>query len=47
MGYLAVETLIRHLRGETVDPIIDTGVELVTKERLENDPEIRKLVGLE
>lgn len=47
MGYLAVETLVRHLRGEQVEPIVDTGVELVTKERLENDPEIRKLVGLE
>jgi len=47
IGYLAVETLVRHLRGEQVEPIIDTGVELVTRERLESDPEIRKLVGLE
>ena len=47
MGYLAVETLVRHLRGEEVEPIIDTGVELVTKDRLEKEPEIRKLVGLE
>lgn len=46
MGYLAVETLTKHLRGEKVEPIIDTGVELVTKERLE-EPGIRKLVGLE
>lgn len=47
MGYLAVETLVKHLRGEKVEPLIDTGVELVTRERLENEPEIRELVGLE
>jgi ribose transport system substrate-binding protein len=47
MGYLAVETLVKHLRGEHVEPVIDTGVELVTSERLEKEPAIRKLVGLE
>jgi ribose transport system substrate-binding protein len=47
MGYLAVETLVNHLRGEKVEPRIDTGVEMVTAERLKNEPEIRKLVGLE
>jgi ribose transport system substrate-binding protein len=47
MGYLAVETLVKHLRGEKVEPRIDTGVEMVTAERLKNEPEIRKLVGLE
>jgi ribose transport system substrate-binding protein len=46
MGYLAVETTLKHLRGEPVEPRIDTGVELVTRERLE-EPEIRELVGLE
>jgi ribose transport system substrate-binding protein len=46
MGYLAVETVVRHLRGERVEPEIDTGVELVTSERLEKEPELRKLVGL-
>jgi ribose transport system substrate-binding protein len=46
MGYLAVETMVKHLRGETVEPMIDTGVEVVTAEKLK-DPEIRKLVGLE
>jgi len=46
MGDLAVETLVRHLRGEKVEPRIDTGVELVTRDRLE-ESEIRKLVGLE
>jgi ribose transport system substrate-binding protein len=47
IGYLAVETLVRHLRGEKVQPIIDTGAEVVTRERLESDPQIRKLIGLE
>lgn len=47
MGRLAVETLVKHLRGENVEPIVDTGVELVTQKRLENEPAIRKLVGLE
>ena len=46
MGYLAVETMEKHLRGEAVEPMIDTGVEVVTAEKLK-DPEIRKLVGLE
>ncbi len=46
MGYLAVETLVKHLRGEQVEPVIDTGVQVVTAERLKNEPEIRELVGL-
>ena len=47
MGYLAVETMVKHLNGEAIDPVIDTGVEIVTQERLENEEEIRKLVGME
>ena len=43
MGYLAVETLMRHLNGEKVPKFIDTGVELVTKEKLANDKAIREL----
>jgi ribose transport system substrate-binding protein len=46
MGYLAVETLVKHLRGEQVEFQIDTQVEMVTKERLENEAEIRELVGM-
>jgi ribose transport system substrate-binding protein len=46
MGRLAVETLVKHLRKESVDPFIDTGVQVVTAERLEKEPEIRELVGL-
>jgi len=47
MGYLAVETLVKHLRGEPVEPFIDTGVELIDAERLESDADIRRLVGLD
>ncbi len=46
MGRLAVETLVAHLRGEKVEPIIDTGVVVVTKEKLASDAEVRRLVGL-
>lgn len=46
MGYLAVKTLVQHLRGEKVEPNVDTGAELVTKERLEKEKAVRDLVGL-
>lgn len=46
MGRLAVETLVKHLRKQPVEPFIDTGVQVVTAERLEKEPEIRELVGL-
>jgi ribose transport system substrate-binding protein len=46
MGRLAVETLVKHLRNEPVEPFIDTGVQVVTAERLKDEPEIRELVGL-
>jgi ribose transport system substrate-binding protein len=41
MGYLGVKTLLRHLRGETVERRIDTGATLVTRENM-NQPEIRE-----
>jgi len=46
MGYEAVMTLIRHLRGEEVPPIVDTGVALVTRGNLD-DPAIRALIAPE
>ncbi|HOP76005.1 MAG TPA: substrate-binding domain-containing protein [Thermogutta sp.] len=46
MGRLAVETLVSYLRGQQVPKYIDTGVEVVTRSRLESDPAIRQLVGL-
>ena len=35
MGYLGVETAVKHLKGEKVEKRIDTGVTLVTKENME------------
>ena len=46
MGYLAVETIVQHLKGESVQKVVDTGVELVTLKRLNDEPAIRELVGL-
>ena len=44
MGYEAVSTMVKHLKGEKVPEYTDTGARLVTKEKLE-DPEIKKLIG--
>jgi ribose transport system substrate-binding protein len=44
MGYLAVATLSRHLRGEAVEARIDTGATFVGKHNLER-PEIRDLIA--
>jgi ribose transport system substrate-binding protein len=46
MGYLAVETLYKVVKKEKVPAQVDTGTVLVTKEKLESDAEVRKLVGL-
>ena len=46
MGYTGVQSTIAAIKGESVEPRIDTGVELVTKDRL-NSPEIRALIGKE
>jgi ribose transport system substrate-binding protein len=46
MGRLAIETLVKHLHKQPVEPFIDTGVQIVTADRLKNEPEIRELVGL-
>ena len=46
MGYLAVETLYKVVKKEKVPAVIDTGTVLVTKDKLANDAEVRKLVGL-
>jgi len=46
MGYRGVSSVVAAIRGESVKPRIDTGVELVTKDRL-NSPEIRALIGSE
>jgi len=43
MGYLALQTMNRHLKGEKVEARIDTGATLVTKQNLDQ-PDIRELV---
>ena len=32
IGYKAVETMVKHLQGETVDAFVDTGTEIITAE---------------
>ena len=46
MGYKGVSSAIAAIQGKSVKTRIDTGVELVTKDRL-NSPEIRALIGSE
>ena len=43
MGYLAVKTMVAHLKGEQVEKWIDTGVHVATKENMDT-PEIKPLV---
>lgn len=45
MGYLGVKTLVGHLRGQKVDPVVDTGVAVVTLDNLAT-PEIKKMLQL-
>jgi len=47
MGYLAVRTIYQVVKGQPVPKVIDTGVELITADRVNGEPAIRKLVGLE
>ncbi|MGE0438952.1 MAG: substrate-binding domain-containing protein [Gemmatimonadales bacterium] len=44
MGYLAVKTLVSHLRGQPVEKRIDTGATLVTKDNIA-DPAVAELVS--
>lgn len=44
MGYLGVVTAVKHLRGEKVEPLLDTGCVLVTKAN-RNTPEVEAVVG--
>jgi ribose transport system substrate-binding protein len=44
MGYQGVSSAVATIKGKNVKSRIDTGVELVTKDRL-NSPEIRALIG--
>jgi ribose transport system substrate-binding protein len=44
MGYTGVKTLVQHIKGEKVDPRIDTGVALITGENVDS-PEIQKVLA--
>ncbi|HEX2862584.1 MAG TPA: substrate-binding domain-containing protein [Lacunisphaera sp.] len=44
MGYLSVVTAVKHLRGEKIEPTVDTGCVLVTKAN-RNTPEVEAVVG--
>jgi ribose transport system substrate-binding protein len=43
MGYLGVKTMLAHLRGQPVEKRIDTGVRLITRDRM-NDPDAKELL---
>lgn len=43
MGYLAVKTIVAHLKGQPVEKWIDTGVHVATKENMDT-PEMKPLV---
>jgi ribose transport system substrate-binding protein len=45
MGYLSVKATVDYLRGKKIDPMIDTGVRIVTRENI-NSTEIQKLLAL-
>jgi ribose transport system substrate-binding protein len=44
MGYVAVKTMVDHVRGHPVDKRIDTGSTVVTRDNLDA-PEIQALVS--
>ncbi len=43
MGYLAIKKMSEHLKGQTIESYIDTGVTLVTRQNLD-EPQIHALV---
>jgi ribose transport system substrate-binding protein len=43
MGYLAIKTLVAHIRGEPVERRIDTGVQVATRENMEQ-PAMKELI---
>jgi ribose transport system substrate-binding protein len=44
MGYEGVKAIVEHLDGKQVPKEVDTGVELITAEKL-NDPKIMELLS--
>jgi ribose transport system substrate-binding protein len=43
MGYLAIKTLVEHIRGQPVQRRIDTGVQVVTRENMDQ-PAMKELI---
>ena len=43
MGYLAIKTLVAHIKGQPVERRIDTGVQVVTRENMDQ-PGMKELV---
>jgi ribose transport system substrate-binding protein len=43
MGYLGVKTIVAHIHGEKVEPRIDTGVRLVTRDHMD-DADVQELL---
>lgn len=43
MGYLSVKTMVEHLRGQPVPPMVDTGVLMVTLDNLEQ-PDVQAVI---
>jgi ribose transport system substrate-binding protein len=43
MGYLGVKTMVAHIHGEPVEPRVDTGVRLITRQQM-NDADARELL---
>jgi ribose transport system substrate-binding protein len=43
MGHLAVASLVAHIKGEAVEPVVDTGAVLVTRENMDT-PAIKRLI---
>jgi ribose transport system substrate-binding protein len=44
MGYLSVKTIVRHLKGETVEKRIDTGAKVVARDQMDQ-PEMKELLS--
>jgi ribose transport system substrate-binding protein len=44
MGYLAIQSIVKTLRGEPVEPFVDTGVYVATPENIDSE-QIQKLLN--
>lgn len=44
IGYLGVRTMVDHLQGKTVEKVVDTGVTVITPEKLDT-PEVQELLN--